>query len=180
MEATQYQDVNGHLVERCKTGDRQAQYEIYKRYAKAMYHVSLRICGNTAEAEDVLQEAFLSAFQNVQAFKHESTFGSWLKRIVVNQAIGTLRKRKIETDTLDHDRDFADPQEHFNEDEIQYEVSKLKTAMQKLPEGYKIVLNLYLFEGYDHAEISQVLGISEATSKTQYLRAKRKLIEILK
>jgi RNA polymerase sigma-70 factor (ECF subfamily) len=180
LKTTDYQDINRSLVERCKTGDRKAQYEIYKLYSKAMYNVSLRICGNTAEAEDILQEAFLNAFQNLHAFKHESTFGSWLKRIVVNQAVGVLRKRKLETDMLGDDRDFADTPEGIDEEEIQYEVGKLKSAMQKLPEGYKVVLSLYLFEGYDHAEIAEVLGISEATSKTQYLRAKRKLTEILK
>jgi RNA polymerase sigma factor (sigma-70 family) len=181
LEAADYQDIHRPIVERCKSGDRKAQYEIYKLYAKAMFNVSLRITHDYAEAEDVLQEAFLSAFQHIDSFQYQASFGSWLKKIVVNQAISRLRKRKIETDPIDDVRtDFEDVPNVIDEEDVTYEVAKIKNAMQKLPEGYKMVLSLYLFEGYDHTEIAEILAISENTSKTQYLRAKRKLIEILK
>ncbi|MBC8109780.1 MAG: sigma-70 family RNA polymerase sigma factor, partial [Verrucomicrobia bacterium] len=109
MKAADYQDIHRPIVERCKSGDRKAQYEIYKLYAKAMFNVSLRITHDHTEAEDVLQEAFLSAFQHIDSFQYQASFGSWLKKIVVNQAISRLRKRKIETDPIDYERtDFED------------------------------------------------------------------------
>ena len=178
MEAKEYLDIHRPVIERCKSGDRRAQYELYKLYSKAMYNVSLRITNNTAEAEDVLQEAFLNAFQNINSYKWEASFGSWLKKIVINQSIGVIRKRKFSFTTIEDEKDIED-EINFNEEELLYKVDTIKKAMQQLSEGYRLVLSLYLFEGYDHAEIGQVLNITESTSKSQYLRAKRKLTEIM-
>ena len=171
------------LVARCLLGDRRAQYDLYKRYAKAMYNVCKRIVGHDAEAEDVLQDAFVDAFGNLHRFRGESTFGAWLKQIVVNRAVGCLRARRlplVSTYTLDNESfDRADDVSGIDESQLQYDVEQVQKAVARLPDGYRVVLTLYLFEGYDHDEIGQILSISESTSRSQYLRAKRKLISVI-
>ena len=164
----------------CKQGSKKACYELYRLYSKAMLNVAFRIVGDIAEAEDVLQEAFLDAFNKIKDFRQETTFGLWLKQIVVHRSINLLRKRKMELVDLDSDQleNIADEAE--DDEDVQYKVAQVKEAMKYLPEGYRVVLSLYLLEGYDHEEIGQVLNISENTSRTQFLRAKRKLMEILK
>ncbi|OIN57086.1 RNA polymerase sigma factor [Arsenicibacter rosenii] len=186
METKVYIDRNTELVERCKLGERKAQYELYRQYAKAMYNVCVRILNHDAEAEDVLQEAFIDAFNHIQSFRGQSTFGAWLKQIVVNRAINHLRSRRLTLVDLDSSRlgddegpDIADD-EPFDEDGVQYEVERIRKSMERLSEGYRIVLSLYLFEGYDHEEIGHILNISETTSRTQYLRAKKRLLELMK
>nr|WP_255486999.1 RNA polymerase sigma factor [Mucilaginibacter sp. SP1R1] len=176
-----YIDKHYNLVVECKQGSKKASYELYRLYSKAMLNVAFRIVGNIGEAEDVLQEAFLDAFNKLKDFRQETTFGLWLKQIVVNRSINMLRKRKLELIELegDHLENIADEDE-ADEDEIQYQVAMVKDGMKQLPDGYRVVLSLYLLEGYDHEEIGQILSISENTSRTQFLRAKRKLIEILK
>ncbi len=182
MEAKPYIDKHLEVVERCKVGDRKAQYDLYKLYAKAMLNVSLRIVNNLPEAEDVLQEAFVDAFSNLVAFRGQSTFGAWLKQIVVNRAINQVRQRKVELVDIDgggnEEYDFADI-EPTDEAEINADVARVKQAMTTLPEGYRLVLSLYLFEGYDHEEIGTIMGISEVTSRSQYMRGKKRLLEIL-
>jgi RNA polymerase sigma factor (sigma-70 family) len=172
-------DKHYNLVVECKQGSKKACYELYKLYAKAMLNVAFRIVGNVAEAEDVLQEAFLDAFKRIQDFRQETTFGLWLKQIVVSRSINLLRKRKIELVELGDEVDNIADEEQYNDEEIQYKVAQVKQAMNELPEGYKQVISLYLIEGYDHEEIGQILNITENTSRTQFLRAKRKLSEIL-
>jgi RNA polymerase sigma factor (sigma-70 family) len=174
-------DKHYNLVVECKQGSKKACYELYKLYAKAMLNVSFRIVGNIAEAEDVLQEAFLDAFSKLKDFRQDTTFGLWLKQIVVNRSINLLRKRKLELIELDGEQfeNLAD-EEPEDEEEMEYQAARVKEAIKQLPEGYRLVITLYLLEGYDHEEIGQILNISENTSRTQFLRAKRKLIEILK
>ncbi len=174
-------DKHYNLVVECKQGSKKACYELYRLYAKAMLNVAFRIVGNIAEAEDVLQEAFLDAFGKVKDFRQDTTFGLWLKQIVVNRSINLLRKRKLELIELEGEQlENIAEDEVEDEDEIQYKASLVKEAIKELPEGYRLVISLYLLEGYDHEEIGQILNISENTSRTQFLRAKRKLIEILK
>lgn len=156
-----------------------------------MYNVCVRILNHEAEAEDVLQEAFLDAFNHIQSFRGQSTFGAWLKQIVVNRAINHLRSRRgrpsgltlvdLDSSRLGEDEgpDIAD-NEPFDEEGVQYEIERIRQAMQSLSEGYRVVLSLYLFEGYDHEEIGNILNISETTSRTQYLRAKKRLLEMMK
>jgi RNA polymerase sigma factor (sigma-70 family) len=174
-------DKHYNLVVECKQGSKKACYELYKLYAKAMLNVSFRIVGNIAEAEDVLQEAFVDAFSKLKDFRQDTTFGLWLKQIVINRSINLLRKRKLELIELDGEQleNLADD-EPEDEEETQYQAARVKEAIKQLPEGYRLVITLYLLEGYDHEEIGQILNISENTSRTQFLRAKRKLIEILK
>jgi RNA polymerase sigma-70 factor (ECF subfamily) len=176
-----YIDKHYSLVVECKQGSKKASYELYRLYSKAMLNVAFRIVGNIGEAEDVLQEAFLDAFNKLKDFRQETTFGLWLKQIVVNRSINLLRKRKLDLIELEGDHLENIPDEESTDDEdLQYQVTMVKEGMKQLPDGYRVVLSLYLLEGYDHEEIGQILNISENTSRTQFLRAKRKLIEILK
>ena len=169
-------DTRKELIEACKRNDRQAQKRLYDDYADAMYNICYRMLQNHDDAQDVLQTAFVQVFKNLDKFKYISTPGSWIKRIVINCCISHCRKQKVIFEELNADTNYVD--EEFSEynDEL---VIKIKEAFKELPLGYRTVLSLYLFEGYDHGEISEILGISRSTSKTQYHRAKKKLKEIL-
>ncbi|MEO0898353.1 MAG: RNA polymerase sigma factor [Bacteroidota bacterium] len=169
---------NAHLIELCKKGDRRAQHQIYQRYLRAMSRVAYRITGNEMEAEDVIQEAFIRAFRNLANFKGEATFGAWLKRIVVNTSINHVKRRKAEFVPFEPER-MEIPEEHVPRYVSSYSMATIKEAIEQLPDGYKTVFSLYLFEGYDHQEIGNILNISEATSKSQFSRAKKKLRELL-
>lgn len=174
---TVYIDKHVSLINECRKGSRSAQFELYKLYANAMYNVALRIVNDDAEAEDVLQEAFLDAFNRLADFRQETTFGLWLKQIVINRAINYLRKRKAEFVGLDDVEIVDEPTQ--DESEATLKVEAIKSAMNELPDGYRVVLTLYLFEGYDHEEIAHILNITENTSRSQYMRAKRKLNSLL-
>jgi RNA polymerase sigma factor (sigma-70 family) len=185
LETKLYTDRHVELVERCKLGERKAQYELYKQYSKAMYNVCMRMLNHEGEAEDTLQEAFVDAFTHIHQFRQQSTFGAWLKQIVVNKTINQLRSRKMQWVEIDewqmaNGEGFLTEDTYAWHDEPSYDLERVRRAVQLLPEGYRVVLTLYLFEGYDHEEISEVLGISETTSRTQYMRAKRKLQELIK
>ncbi len=159
-------------------GDRKMQYTLYSLYVDAMYNVSIRIVKVKEDAEDVVQDSFISAFKNLDSFKYESTFGSWLKRIVINKSINYLKIKKIPLVALDEEN-WETEQEPEEIDDTQLDVDKIKKGIQALPEGYKTIINLYLIEGYDHVEIGEILEISVSTSKSQYHRAKKKLIELI-
>jgi len=176
-----YTDQHFDLVVECKKGSRKAQYDLYRLYSKAMFNVALRILNDADEAADVLQEAFIDAFGRVSTFRQETTFGLWMKQIVINKSISQLRKRKQELVSLDdvNIEDLAEP-DCADREEIEMQVQQVRDAIQLLPDGYRVVLSLYLLEGYDHEEISHILKISENTSRTQFMRARRKLVEILK
>ncbi len=172
-------DFNRELVKRCTRGDRAAQYEMYGKYSKAMYNTCVRMVGDKVLAEDLLQEAFVDVFRNIKSYKGQSTPGAWIKRIVVNNCISHLRKRKMYFSEID---DAVQMIEHTEEavDTHHYEVQQIKDAMRKLPQGYKVIFSLYAVEGYDHEEIAQILDISTSTSKSQYHRAKKKIRELIK
>ena len=146
-----------------------------------MFNTTYRIVGNYAEAEDIMQEAFLKAFQNLNKYKGEVSFGAWLKKIVVNHSLDLLRKRKIEFVPLEDEPDYIQSEEKDDRWEIDdaIRVREIIEEINKLPEGYRIVLSLYLLEGYDHEEISEILKISQSTSRSQFMRAKKKLIQNL-
>jgi RNA polymerase sigma factor (sigma-70 family) len=169
------------LVERCKRGDRKSYNEIYQKYAKAMYNTSLRIVNHTADAEDVLQESFCDAFAAIDSFGYKSTFGSWLKRIVINKSINALRKRKMDIIDIEKTTALYMPEEDsYDEETLRFKVEEIKRAVKELPNGYRTVLSLLLFEGYDQEEIAEILQISHATVRTQYMRAKQKLLLLIK
>jgi len=128
-----------------------------------------------------VQEAFTDAFRSLEDFSYKSTFGAWLKRIVINKSINQLRKRKM--DLIDIDKtNVGNLQEEDGPDElgIQLKVEDIKKAVGLLPNGYRTVLTLYLFEGYDQEEIAEILQVSHATVRTQYMRAKKKLLQYIK
>ena len=143
-----------------------------------MYSISFRITGREEDAEDALQEAFISAFKNLESYRADATFGAWLKRIVVNKSINVLKKRKHEWMPEDEQWDVAEEETQVDYRE-ELTVSRVKKAIEELPDGYRTVLSLYLLEGYDHQEIAEIMGISESTSKSQLNRAKGKLREKL-
>lgn len=171
-------DLEQQLVEGCKRGERSAQQSLYNRYSKAMYNTCLRMLRTEADAEDALQMAFVEVFTKLDSFRFESTIGAWIKRIVVNTCINHLKKRRLMT--VDWDERIPEPQENAEETaDRQYEVDRIRSAITDLPDGYRTVFSLYLLEGYDHAEIGQILNISEATSKSQYSRARQRIREML-
>lgn len=176
-----YVDQHFRLVAECRNGSRKAYSELYRLYSKAMFNIAMRILNDENEAADVLQEAFVDAFSRIADFRQETTFGLWMKQIVINRSISQLRKRKVEIVPLD-DTDVESIPETSQPDseELELQVQQVRAAIHQLPDGYRVVLSLYLLEGYDHEEISHILRISENTSRTQFMRARRKLIEILK
>ncbi len=165
-------------------GERGAQYQLYRLYSKAMFNVCVRMLDRAEEAEDVLQDAFLDAFTHLHQFRQQSTFGAWLKQIVVNKAISQLRAQRVkwvELESLQNVENEYDIEDNCDEaDDAELNVERIRQALHLLPGGYRVVLSLYLFEGYDHEEISGLLGISESTSRTQYMCAKQKLMEVIK
>lgn len=132
--------------------------------------------GNAVEAEDVMQEAFLKALTKIDTYEGVVSFGAWLKKIVINRSLDHLKKRKVKFEELNEKIPDEEPVV-LEISEIHLE--KLKKAIQRLPDGYRVVLSLYLLEGYDHEEIAQILGISNVSSRSQYMRAKMKLRERL-
>ena len=176
-----YKNLNQEIIDECKTGDQKAQFRLYKLYYKSMYNVSLRIIRDPVESEDVMQESFLAAFEKIVTYKGNVSFGAWLKRIVVNRSLDVLRKRKADW----YDLEYPSVQLPVEEDMDIYEdmdlkVETIKETMNQLPDGYRVVLSLYLFEGYDHDEIGEILGISNSTSRSQYARAKHKLLILIR
>lgn len=182
MTGSKTYQIHFELIERCRKGDRLAQREIYRLYYKAMYNACYRMLKDQAEAEDVMQEAFLSAFLKIDTYRGEMSFGAWLKRIVINKSIDILRTRKIRFEELD-DRLADKPEtehESWDEEQLAGKINLIRNTIDKLPDGFRIVLSLALFEGYDHEEIAAILNISESTSRSQLTRAKKKLIAYLK
>jgi RNA polymerase sigma factor (sigma-70 family) len=171
-------NMHQELIARCKQGDQQAHFQLYKLYSKAMYNVGYRITGSEEEAQDVLQEAFTSAFRNLDYYRGDAAFGAWLKRIVINKALTALQKRKFDRIPEDENWDVAE-ESLPDETADALTVERVKKGIQQLPDGYRAVLSLYLLEGYDHQEIADIMNISESTSKSQLNRAKNKLRELL-
>lgn len=171
-----------HIVEKCKQNDRQAQMQLYNQYCKGMLIVALRFVKDTMEAEDIVQEAFIKAFSRLEQYKAEVSFGAWLKRIVINRCIDVLKsKRQRLIELEEHHLNVVDADyesEWLVDDHIT--INDVKTAINQLPEKYKYVVMLYLIEGYDHQEISEILDISEVASRTQLSRGKQKLQLALK
>ncbi|MBK8505551.1 MAG: RNA polymerase sigma factor [Saprospiraceae bacterium] len=166
------------LVEKCLSGDRRAQFAVYQTYSKAMFNICLRMMGNREEAEDVLQNAFVDVFTKLHSFRGEATLGAWIKRIVINSCLNELKKKKIPVISTDVEFQDVEDQE-YKEDFSLEDIQRIKQAIAILPDGYRVVFSLYLLEGYDHGEISEILGISEGASKSQYSRARQKLHQIL-
>ncbi len=173
-----YASTHKDVVERCKHGNRQAQFELYRLYSRAMYNICLRMLRNEQDAEDILQRSFLDVFSHLDSFRYQSSVGAWIKRIVVNNCINHLKRNKVHFEAFE-------PRHAAVEDapvplrETDMDVERIKHAVGQLPDGYRAVFTLYLFEGYDHQEIAEIMGITEATSKSQLSRAKQKVKRLL-
>ena len=176
-----YQDIHREIIELSKIGNQKAQYQLYSLYSKAMFNICLRMLNNREEAEDLLQDSFCDAFMKLGSFRYDSSFGAWLKRIVINKCINWIQKKKIKLifpDEMEEPVTKIEPEVDY--EEISLDVMRIHRAVGQLPDGYRVIFSLYALEGYDHSEISEITGISESTSKSQYLRAKERIKKILK
>ncbi len=174
MDATQ---THRDLIERCRAGRRDAQFELYRLYSRAMYNTALRMVRHPHDAEDILQSVFVEVFTKLESFRYESSIGAWMKRITINKCINFMKSRKLALTELTATHDRAEDSEYI-QDPV-WSVEKINRAIEGLPDGYRVVFSLYAVEGYDHEEIGQILGVTEATSKSQYSRAKARLREML-
>ena len=167
------------LILKSKKGNQRAQIKLYDLFCEAMFFISCRYLKNEEEAKDAMQDAFLKAFLNLESYKIETSFGSWLKKIVINTCIDTLKKKKIETISLDNY-----PLEVLDDNDWNFDVKidkkEIIEAIEKLKIKYQLVVKLYLIEGYDHSEISEILNIPIKTSRTQLRRGKMELRNLLK
>ena len=141
-----------------------------------MFNVAMRILNDRAEAEDVLQESFIKAFEKLASFRGDASFGSWIKRIVINGAINQSRKKQLQFEEIDDRIHGATEGEEDNtQNGMEYTVADVKRGVSLLPDGFRMVFSLYMFENMSHKEIAEQLEISESTSKSQLNRAKKKL-----
>jgi RNA polymerase sigma factor (sigma-70 family) len=162
-------NIDGQIIERCRNGEDKAQFILYKQYSKAMYNIAIRFMNNRMDAEDILQESFVTAFEKLSELTSDNAFGSWLKKIVINNCVTHLRKNKFEFNDLE---DYVSPDHSGDEEEeLNIDPALVHNAIKELPQGGRTVLVLHALEGYKHREISEILGISESTSKSQYKRA---------
>ena len=144
-----------------------------------MYNTAYRIVRREDEACDILQESFISAFRNLSNYRSEASFGSWLKRIVINKSVNAVQRNKLKPFEEGEEEGLPSADDH-HENPFPFDAIQVTRAIHQLPDGYRTVLSLYLIEGYDHSEIAEILDITESTSKSQYSRSKKKLIELLK
>ncbi len=166
------------LIERCKKSDSNAQMQVYNAYYKAMYNSAYRILKDEFEAEDLIQEAFLTAFTKLNTFKGEVAFGAWLKRIVVNKSLTQLKKNnRYEEVKMDVIPDYEVEETPINYNSL--DVKQVMESLQNLKENYRIVLTLNLIEGYDYEEISEILNYTNENVRTTISRAKKKLKQVL-
>jgi RNA polymerase sigma-70 factor (ECF subfamily) len=170
--------VDESILEGCIAGKREAQYELYKKFASSMLAVCFRYARNRDEAEDFLQEGFLKVFQKISSFRREGSFEGWMKRIMINNSLNEIKKNRripfLEDINVINETQIVDPDEPAgNLDPVPADV--LMEMIRSLPEGYRIVFTLYVMEDFSHKEIASELNISENTSKTQLLKARRVL-----
>ena len=166
--------INNKIVEDCKQNNAKAQMQLYDMYCQAMFTIALRYVKDSFVAEDMMQDAFIKVFKNIQNFKGEVTIGAWIKKIVINQCIDYLKKKKIELVSIEEKQlVIAEDDDWTVKEEVNIDI--VTSAINSLPEKYKVVLNLYLIEGFDHQEIAEVLNITEVTSRSQLMRGKNKL-----
>jgi len=164
------------IIKGCQKGDRKSQYQLYKQYSSGMMAVAMRYSKSTQEAEDILQEGFIKVFQHIKNFRQDSSIGYWIKRIIVNTALNHQRNKLYLYPMVDVD----DLKEGLGAVSIEnLAMEELMEMVQTLPTGCQVIFNLYAVEGYQHKEIAKMLSISEGTSKSQYARAGKLLMEYI-
>jgi len=166
------------LVEKCRKNDQRAQMELYDAYSQAMFTTAFNFVKDDALAQDLMQEAFIKAFKKIDSYSGEATFGAWLKRIVINQSLDWLKRKKVQTVEWD-EQVFDVVEEDTWEMEDNFNVKSVLQCIEELPQKCKNVVKLYLLEGYDHQEVAQILEISEVASRSQLSRGKNKIKELL-
>jgi RNA polymerase sigma-70 factor (ECF subfamily) len=162
------------LIDACRHNHQKAQTEIYRLYYKAMYNTALRIVGNSDDAEDVMQEAFIKAFDKIHSYSAKATFGAWLKRIVINESISWIRKN-TKMELVDNFPVSTEPETELEINDNDLEIQQVMTALNNLKSNYKIILSLHFIEGYDYEELTEILNISYANVRTMIFRAKSSL-----
>jgi len=165
------------LIDGCVKGDRQAQKELFERYAGVMLSVCRRYTRHQMEAEDILQDAMIKVFRNIDRFKFEGSFEGWIRRIVVNTALKNYQKSSFQKEQIGLESYQEGTMEPEAFSKLQEE--ELMNLIATLPDGYRIVFNLYIIEGFSHKEIAEQLGIKESTSRSQLVKARRMLQELL-
>ncbi len=167
------------LVEQCKEQNPKAQLALYKQYCDGMFIVAQRYIKDIAQAEDAMQDAFIKAFSKLHQFKGDVTFGAWLKRIVINTCLDAIKAKKMEALSINEEvLSLTEDEDWSVADEVT--VDEVHRAIDNLKDPYRVVVQLFLLEGYDHQEISEILGISESASRTNLFRGKKQLKEQLK
>jgi RNA polymerase sigma factor (sigma-70 family) len=172
-------NLHRELIEGCRKGDQKAQFRIYRLYYKAMYNISLRIVNDPMEAEDIMQESFLTAFEEISKFSGTVSFGAWLKSIVQNRSIDSLRKsRRMRFENIEMLSGMADESEgiHSHTDETDITRTRILKTIKELPEKAGKIFTLYFLQGYDYEEISEILSISPSTSRSQLSRARLRFV----
>ncbi len=168
------------LIARCRKGDIKSYELLYNRYSRAMYHTCLRIVMNAADAEDILQEAFMEAFVNLDKLKDASAFGGWVKRIMINKSVNFVRRHRKSWLEIEDVAVMNVPEEQgFDEPEFKEKLDAVVEAMAALPEKYRMVINLHIFEQMSFEEIAAALDMPSSTIRVQYLRGKQKILNSL-
>lgn len=167
------------IIKGCINSEQKAQISLYDNYCDAMFIIAYRYLRNEEDAKDAMQEGFIKAFKNIATYKNDFSFGAWLKRIIINQCIDTLKKKKLEFTTIKvEDLQLIDNYD-WNAD-VSITKIQILSAIEQLSEKHMLVVKLYLMEGYDHKEISQILNIPVKTSRTHLRRGRLQLKELLK
>jgi len=163
------------LINNCKKQHAASQKLLYNKYAGKMLSVCMRYINDKSEAEDILQEGFIKIFTHISYFRGEGSFEGWMRRIFVNTALSALRVKQIKfSDSIDN---------HYNQSQVEPSVfdkigsQEIFEMIRTLPNGYRVVFNLFAIEGYSHKEIAEMLNITESTSRTQFLKARNALKE---
>ncbi len=177
-------DEKEKIIKACKKGKKGAFTKLYNMYAKKMLGVCMRYGKSLEEAEDILQEGFIKVFQKIDTYAFQGSFDGWIRRVMVNTAINhyNAHKKYYENELYASDSSDEGDKTDYEEDdynEVKIPPEVLMSMIQQLPEGYKMVFNLYVFEGMTHAEIATTLDISESTSKTQLFKARNKLKKLI-
>lgn len=157
------------LIKQCQNKELKAQKALYELYSPKLFSLCLKYSKNYAEAQDNLQDAFLSIYEKIHQFKHKGSFEGWMKRIAINTALKRYRNQKVFS--LNHEENLIQPEKDYNENKIS--LQELLKCIQELPNRYRMVFNLYVLDGYSHKEIAKMMEITEGTSKSNLARGRQ-------